>query len=338
MATQNTLGEGDLTFTFNDSWAGSGHHDGSSDSWAHHGLVVTDADEVYTFSEERSEVQVYSLDGTLLRSFPVDIVEGHGFLLVGEGAEQQLWISDIGTKVRRAADGSYGGSATRARGAAVRFSLDGKELQRITVPDLDIYADTDFSPTQVAVDEERFGGTGDIWLADAYGANVVHRFTKDGSYVSTLNGEEGAGRFQHPHAVYIDRRGATPELYITDRRNKRIQVFSLEGEYLRSFGDDFLLSPSAFLPYDGDKLLVLELDGRIAVLGPDNTLVGSIGEGADRWAGWPNGLAEDGSATRPELSPSKFNTPHAVGADSKGNLYVAEWLIGGRLVKLEKQG
>lgn len=33
---------------------------------------------------------------------------------------------------------------------------------------------------------------------------------------------------------------------------------------------------------------------------------------------------------------SKFNSPHGAAADASGNLYVVEWITGGRITKLEK--
>ncbi len=71
----------------------------------------------------------------------------------------------------------------------------------------------DYCPCGTAVDEERVGGTGDIWVADGYGSSLVHRFNKQRHHQLTLTGEEGGGRFLCPHAVFIDRRGGkTPEL------------------------------------------------------------------------------------------------------------------------------
>jgi DNA-binding beta-propeller fold protein YncE len=43
--------------------------------------------------------------------------------------------------------------------------------------------------------------------------------------------------------------------------------------------------------------------------------------------GWPNVPAD-------RIVPGKFNSPHGLAVDRDGNLYVAEWLIGGRTVKL----
>ena len=180
-------------------------------------------------------------------------------------------------------------------------------------------------------------------MADGYGSSLVHRFDKDGSYLSTLSGEEGGGRFVCPHAVYIDRRGGkVPELYIADRENKRVQVYDLEGTYLRTIGEAFLNSPSGFAQW-GTTLVVAELYQRLAVLDIDDNLIGYIGADPDAsegqgWPdrpGWPNALTEDGQAEAPTLpQPERFNSPHSVAVDSDGNLYVSEWLIGGRYTKL----
>jgi len=36
------------------------------------------------------------------------------------------------------------------------------------------------------------------------------------------------------------------------------------------------------------------------------------------------------------LETGKFNSPHGLAVDAQGNLFVAEWLIGGRFIRLEK--
>ena len=37
-----------------------------------------------------------------------------------------------------------------------------------------------------------------------------------------------------------------------------------------------------------------------------------------------------------DLHPGKFNSPHGMTIDKDGNIYVAEWLIGGRMTKLRR--
>jgi hypothetical protein len=49
-------------------------------------------------------------------------------------------------------------------------------------------------------------------------------------------------------------------------------------------------------------------------------------------------LTDDGYVQAPHLSdPDRFNSPHSVAVDNDGNLYVSEWLLGGRYTKLTVQ-
>jgi hypothetical protein len=331
MSTNTTSGGG-FEYTWVPGWgAQEGHHDGKSTAWAHHGIAVTDDDRIVTFSEKQPEVMILDQDGHLNTSWAPDVVEGHGLAVTHEDGREVLWISDIGTKNHPKGDGSYAELPQPARGAIVKYTLDGEELLRITAPELDVYRDASFSPAQVAVDSN---GSGDIWVADPYGQALVLRFGPTGEVKTVLNGEEGAGRYAHPHSVFIDRRHGTPELLVADRRNKRIQVYTLEGEYLRSFGQDYFLTPGGFAQR-GDYLFVTELDARITILDRNNEPVGFLGEDAGRGPGWPNALNESGAVVRPALTEGEFHSPHAAAFDSVGNLYLTEWLVGGRLDKLK---
>lgn len=331
--TAHLIGEGRFTFEVSELWPGPGPH-AISPGWAHHGAAVTEDGDILTFHAARSELLVLDQTGRLLRSVPVDVVQGHGFTLVEEDGTPLLWIADTGAKARPQADGSYL-VVPRGNGAAVQISLDGSPRMRLDAPDISMYRTKPFRPTQVAVDERRFGGSGDIWIADGYGAEVVHRYHTSGMYIATLNGSEGAGLFAQPHSVFIDRRGQVPELYIADRLNRRIQVFDLNGRFQRSFGEGYLLSPSGFAPY-GDYLLIAELDARIVVVDANDNRVGVIGRGsleARQRPGWPNATAA-GRTVSPSIPPDEFNTPHAIATDRNGTIFVVEWLIGGRLVAL----
>ena len=51
--------------------------------------------------------------------------------------------------------------------------------------------------------------------------------------------------------------------------------------------------------------------------------------------GWPNAMNEEGEITKNvDFQKHKFNSPHEVVTDTKGNIYITEWLIGGRITKL----
>lgn len=328
----------DRTYRWDKDWSAHGHHDGSSAGWAHHGIVVTRDGRIVTISEERPEVLILGEDGAVVSSWIADGVEGHGLALTEGDDGEVLWISDIGTKNQPNAEGDYTAApAGPVRGAVRAYTLHGEELFRIKAPGLPVYENGDFCPAQIAVDETRFGGSGDIWVADCYGQALVHRFRADGEYVQTLSGEEGAGRYGHPHSVFIDRRRNKPELLVADRRNRRVQVYSLDGEFLRSFGEDFFSTPGGFAQHE-NFLFVTELDSRIVVLDDQNRLVDAFGTVGERGPGWPNQLDDKGKPIRPYLEDGTFHTPHAIAFDGQGNMYVSEWFIGGRLTRLERMG
>ena len=86
-------------------------------------------------------------------------------------------------------------------------------------------------------------------------------------------------------------------------------------------------------------MVVAELNARLAVLDQEDKLVCYLGENEAVCSvdGWPNNVSETGAVIPSTLlNPGKFNSPHGMAVDSEGNLYVAEWLIGRRFIKLEK--
>jgi len=192
----------------------------------------------------------------------------------------------------------------------LKYTLDGTEVFRIGPPDIDVYANGAFSPAQVAVDEKRHGGNGNIWVATPTVRCLSCMSTSTGSCSRCSPATRASDAISHPHAVFIDRHRDVPELFVTDRRNKRIQVYTLEGEFLRSFGDDFFLTLSGFAQR-GPYLFVIELDSRITILDRDNAPIGFLGADGGRSTGWPNTLGAEGKPTRPQLDAGRFHTPHA---------------------------
>jgi hypothetical protein len=332
------VGEDGQRFVWREGWGQVPAPDQAEIGWAHHGLALTRAGELVGFHPERPEVLVFDRDGRLVRSWPTGLADGHGITVVEEGGEELVWVADPGAKMRRDAYGAYQAEVSADHGQVVKFRLDGEEVMRLSTPPTDDYQSARYAPTAVAVDEERYGGSGEVWVADGYGQSWVHRFDRDGTYRSAINGEEGAGgRFNCPHAVFIDRRRTEPELYIADRGNAQVQVYGLHGGYRRTVGQGFLDSPSVFVTHAGN-LIVGELYARLAVLGPDDQLVCYLGENGEvcELPGWPHALGPEGHPVRSgRLQPGRFNSPHGLAVDGDGNLYVAEWLIGGRTVKLE---
>lgn len=287
--------------------------------WMHSGAAVI-GDCVVVAHPATPSLLYYSAEGDLDRMVALDgLLEPHGFLCVDEG----VWIDDVGFK-RRVTGPKF--ETDKADGRVVLVDDSGRVQRELADPS------ANWSPTAVAVVEESC----DIWVADGYGENLVHRFAADGTHLQTLSGEEGAGRFDCPHGVLVDRRRGEPELYISDRANARIQVYDLDGRFRRIAGDGVVVTPTDMVVV-GDTLALTDFtQARVTILDRDDQLIEHIGANPEARArdGWPNARDAQGDLVRPTLEPGKFNSPHTLAADGQGNLYVSEWLLGGRLTKL----
>jgi len=275
-----------------------------------HGVAVLRNGEIVLFRQGEPAVLFYSPEGELCRSWG-NFPGAHGLTVVEENGEEFLWLVD------------------EASTEVVKTSLDGQVVQSLPKPPHALYESGRYVPTWVAVAEERFGGNGDIWLTDGYGSSLVHRFDKAGNWLATLDGTEGAGRFSCPHGLALDTRRAEPEFYIADRKNRRFQVYGMDGGYRRTFGADFLNSPDVGIPM-GSHLLVPELVAGLTILDGEDRPAAAIGFNSEVGTkeGWPN--------ERRWVEEGKFNSPHSAAADANGNIYVVEWITGGRVTKLER--
>ena len=333
------IGSGTNVYEWIDRWAKIPATESAVKGWAHHGVVVTESGDVITFHPGDSTMLVLDGSGNVIRTWDLQVADAHGITLVKDQTGEHLWIADNGRKRQYQLGYDYPPSTGPYSGQVVKTTLDGDVLTTLPAPELAVYKEGNYSPTFVAVNEERHGGNGDIWVADGYGESYVHRFNKTGKYVESIDGEEGqAGRFNCPHGIFIDYRKEEPELYVADRTNHRVQVYDVEGNFKRAFGSDFLSSPSGFVTH-GDLMVIAELRARLAVLDREDNLICYLGENEDVCSveGWPNNQNQNGEiVTSTLLQPGKFNSPHGMAVDNQGNLFIAEWLIGGRFTKLDK--
>lgn len=307
------VGNGEHAFEWIENWAAVPDTPESRADGRTHGVVVTREGLVIVFHVGNPAILVFDQKGTLVDEWGDRFPGAHGLTLVEEAGAEYLWLTDYKT------------------GEVVKTTLRGETVLSLPFPDLKGYNDPKYAPTWVTVFEERFEGSGDIWVADGYGAGYVHRYDRSGMYVSSINGSTGAGKFRHPHGIYVDSRKGDPELYVADRMNRRIQVYDTEGKFNRVVSDAADTSACAFVPY-GEFTLIPEAPyrARLTVLDPEDRVVATLGENDDV-CGRP-GFPNDRSLTE----PGRFVAPHSVAADTAGNLYVVEWIIGGRITKLTR--
>ena len=311
--TDIIVGTGKYQYKWIDNWVKVPISESSKENGRTHGVAVTDEGYVIIFHQANPAVLIFNSDGNLLDSWGDDFNGAHGLCMVREDGEELLWLTD------------------EFSGEVVKTDLQGNFIMNLQRPELSTYAKSKYSPTWVAVNEERFGGNGDVWVADGYGESFVHRYDKYGNYKDCINGSEGeSGRFNCPHGIWIDRRKSEPELYSADRGNKKVQVYNLEGKYKRVFGEGILTCPCAFVSYK-DTLFIPELSAKLTILNINDDVIEFIGENEKTCSlpGWPDHAPE-------LIIPGKFNSPHSAAIDRDGNIYIVEWIKGGRITKLER--
>ena len=326
-------GSGAHVYRWIEGWASLPNDEVATTGWAHPGMAFTADGLIVTCHPGLPRLLFFDTKGTLVREAPLDATEAHGIATDGD----RVWVADNGAK--RRPPPAYPADAAPDGGQVLEVNRTGALVRRFGVPEHPAYREGRFSPTSVAVTD-----AGDVWIADGYGQSLLHRYRADGSYVQSLSGEDdGAGRLKTPHALWVDRRKAEPELYVGDRSNARIVVYDLDGRFKRVVGPEVsggtLHSPTA-MASQGELLFVAEFRAaRITVLDREDRIVTFLGANEEVVAleGWPNRKDAAGELIRPtDVPPGKFNGPHGIAADADGNVYAAEWVIGGRYIKLEK--
>ncbi|WP_432797050.1 hypothetical protein [Poriferisphaera sp. WC338] len=301
-----------FTYTWVDNWATIPDTESGRKSGRTHGAVVTSDGNIVIYNQADPGILIFSPEGELLNAWGSRFFGAHGMSIVNENGTDYLWLTDEHT------------------GEVVKTTLDGQTIMNIEKPDHPAYDNASYIPTWVAVNEERHGGNGDIWVADGYGSSLVHRYDKDGNWISALSGEQGAGHFKCPHSVAFRTDKASPELYIADRGNERLQIFDAEGNFLRVVTDT-CHSPCSFTFHEG-KTYIPELFTGIKILDENDKVITSVGDndGITTVSGWPNLQGTE------HVQPGKFNSPHDLTVDADGNIFVVEWIIGGRITKLQR--
>lgn len=273
-----------------------------------HGIVTDVEDNVFIFHTGTPSVMKFDRNGNYLSGWG-EFEGAHGFYLHPESDGEYLYLTD-------------------EKGQWLKTRLDGREILRVGTPERgDIYdSERKFSPTDIAV-----APSGDIYVADGYGQSYVHRYSANGEYISSWGGKGSEpGQMSCPHGISVNLRGPEPEIYVADRGNNRIQVFTLDGLHKRFVNKD-LDMPCSFY-FHNQETYIPDLHSRITVLDGSDQLIMHLGEDPEayRQLGWPN-------LPKSYYRPNRFSSPHGICVDSRGDVYVAEWISDGRITKLVRQ-
>ena len=289
------IGEGDFIYEV------SGVNWGSlPDGWVYKegtAVDVNSKDLVYVFNRGTCPMIVFDADGGVVDTWGEGVFSNpHGVTIAPDDA---VFCVDNGDSTIR------------------KLTADGEILFTLGVPNRPAprMSGEPFSrPAHVAIDKR----SGEFYVADGYSNARVHKYDPDGGYLfSWGQSGTGEGEFNIVHNIATDREGW---VYVADRENHRIQIFSPEGKYETQWVN---LSRAAAIYIDGrgarDLIYIGEYFGGIATndigtdLGPRVTVMDTKGEV----------LARVGRESYGDQS-GRFYSPHGIAVDSRGDIYVAE--------------
>lgn len=328
-STAVKIGEGKWTYTLDESW---GQLPSGMNFGLGCGIVVDSKDRVIVTSRSANPcVAIFGADGKLEETWSNDFAtkvglsaddvaaSAHGIYLSKEKEGEFLYFTENSVKEKTIGKRVY---KTDLKGK-VLYTIGNVESEDATHQKFDWT-----NPTDVAV-----APNGDIYVVDGYGSQRVSRFDKHFKHLKTIGTrskpeEKGPnaphGTFNTCHGVWVSTLRSTPEVYIADRANGRYEVFDLELDYVRTVSGDFIRNPCCFYQHAG-HLYIPDLGPLVAIIDDKDQPVARLGDG--------KGIKKPATAEEAAPNADKFFTPHALTVDSKGNLYVLEWIGWGRVRK-----
>lgn len=271
------------------------------------GVVIDSQGRVIASCRGDQSILIFDSDGRFLDAWGGGLfVRPHGIWVA---ADDTLYlVDDMGHSVRQF---SQAGELLRTIGPSGQPSetgVDGFDYRTIDA------AGPFNLPTNLVTSSK-----GDIFVTDGYGNARVHAYNAAGELQRSWGGPgRGDVQFNVPHGIGIDR---DDRLYVADRENSRVQIFTTEGEPLGILTD--VIRPCEVFVGQDDLVYIAELGGRSGMfpwMDVDAGAVGSRmsiftqqGELLLRWGGGRNPTAVD-----------DFYALHDVSVDREGTIYTAE--------------
>ncbi len=305
------MGCGLMTFETVPGWGLE--DDGKSVLGPTHGSVVIDkAGNIYTSAD--AGVFVFSTDGKVIRRFLGD---------------KYSRIHDM--KIRDEAEGEFIYGARNANAEGIKFHAEsGDIVLKLGFPTESGLKQDKFNPTAITV-----APNGDIFLSDGYASDHIFKFDKTGKYLMHF-GSQGNGlkEFHTAHGMTLDTRYDPPRLLICDRNHEvlnhgtrgRLLHYDLDGNFIEEVVTGLGMPTSASV--QGDYVSVPDLHGRLVILDKSNTIIAVLGHNSDPAKRVNFNVPQD------QWVEGIFSGTHGSYWDKDGNLYVQDWNVSGRIMKL----
>ncbi len=300
------MGDGIMTFDTVPGWGlrPDGH---SALGPTHGGVVIDKAGNIYTSANKG--VVVFSPDGKVIQEYLGDKYSN---------------IHDMKIREENGDEFIYGARNNDAEG--IKFNAhSGEIVLKLKFPEESGLALKKFNPTAITV-----APNGDIFLSDGYASNHIFKFDKTGKYLKHFgsHGNE-LKQFNTAHGMTLDTRYDPPRLLICDRNHEpkgRLLHYDLDGNYIDEVVTGLGMPTSAAV--QGDYVSVPDLHGRLVILDKSNTIIAVLGHNAD-----PN-TRMNFNVPQEQWKEGIFSGTHGSSWDADGNLYVQDWNVSGRIMKL----
>ena len=282
--------------------------DGSSALGPTHGGVVIDkAGNIYTSANKG--VVVFSPDGKEIQSY------------IGD---QFTNIHDM--EIREEEGGEFIYGARNAAAEGIKFNAHtGDVVLKLPFPEESGLKLEKFAPTAITV-----APNGDIILSDGYASNHVFKFDKSGKYLMHFGAKgNDLKQFNTAHGMTLDTRYDPPRLLICDRNHQpkgRLLHYDLDGNFLEEVITGLGMPTSVSV--QGDFVSVPDLHGRVVILDKSNTIMAVLGHNPDPTKRVNFNVPQD------QWIEGVFSGTHGSYWDKDGNLYVQDWNVSGRIMKL----
>jgi len=275
-----TVGTGHYTYEVIDTW-------GNVSSARISCVGVDSQDRVYLGIEKDPPIMVLDREGNYISGWGTGVVVGAHSIYIGP--DDVMYLTDDHEHV------------------ALKFTLDGRPLLVLgtrgqpsdtgvtRLGDAVLQAAGPFNlPTKMVLSP-----SGDIYVSDGDGNSRVHRFSADGRLITSWGspGKQAPGEFDRPHGMWVD---SQERVYVCDRKNNRIQIFSADGEFIDQWMD--VSNPADICIDANDTVYVSECVPHKGV---------SIRDRQGKVLAWL------------ELPPTPSN-PHRLCVDSRGDIYVTQ--------------
>lgn len=280
----------------------------------HGDVAVSSNGDIYvSVLDTNTALQVFRADGKFLRDVKGAPNDLHGFV------------------IRKQKDGEFLYGPRLQEGTILKMTLNGKivlEIPPSAIPDEFKKKKKDGTPS-VRLTGMDVAPNGDLYVTDGYSTDYIHRFDRKGKYLASYGGKGEPFNFKTLHKIAIDTRFTPARIIACDRANLRVVHLSLEGEWIGVVAGD-LLNPAA-IAIHGDYAAVGEIKGQVTILDKAGKVVTRLGT---------NTVSAEAGTNKTEPAvwrPGIVTAPHGIAFNKKGDIFVAEYNLFGRVHRFNQQ-